>query len=560
MGVAGSARAEPAALAPRYYRDNFAQLCRAVEALYGDILHPAEQELLARWRDLPESAQCLYVRLVSRVGPWFRRSKLAYAEIGDNATALGDLAAAGLLATSADIGLEELARLFTVAEWRRAFAADLPVPQPRSKADLLAAIAGLQWPDSRLLARLLEATGEQLVAPQGGDTVTLLQLLFFGNRRQGLTDFVLSDLGVARYYPYPLDRRQRLFSCREAVDEYRYWGELADAHWLLQDAGDANGLAGLAEQLLATPLRFATSERGYWKLCNRLARNLERCGELGLAAQLYACSQLHPARERQVRVLESRGSCAQALQQCRQLLEKPWCEEERDAAQRILPRLLRQLGQPQPTRCRHQPRTLDLALPRAEYGVELAVARHLAADWKAVHYVENALFNSLFGLAFWEQIFAPVPGAFHNAFQSVPADMYQQGFYQRRQALLDARLAELAEADLRLQLLAALRQFQGYQCRWVSWQLLSDTLLEQVLACVPREHLLAIWQRMLFDPGENRRGFPDLIALGDTPGSYCLLEVKGPGDQLQHGQRRWLRFFDEQGIPACVARVSWADA
>lgn len=558
--MAALGRAEPATLPPRYYRDNFAQLCSAVEALYGDVLHPAEQELLARWRDLPESAQCLYVRLISRVGPWFRHSKLAYAEIGETATALDDLAAAGLLVTSGNMGLEELARLFTVAEWRRAFTAELPVPQPRSKVDLLTAIAALQWPDSRLLARFLETTGEQLVAPLGGDTVELLQLLFFGNRRQGLTDFVLSDLGVARYYPYPLDRRQRLFSCREAVDEYRYWGELADTHWLLQDAGDAEGLAGLAAQLLATPLRFATSERGYWKLCNRLARNLERSGELALAAQLYACSQLHPARERQVRVLESRGDCAQALQQCRQLLEKPWCEEERDAAQRILPRLLRQLGQTLPTRCRHQPRTLDLALPRVEYGVELAVARHLAADWKAVHYVENALFNSLFGLAFWEQIFAPVPGAFHNAFQSVPADMYQQGFYQRRQALLDARLDQLANADLRLELLAALRQYRAYQCRWVSWQLLSETLLEQVLACVPREHLLAIWQRMLFDPGENRRGFPDLIALGDTPGGYCLLEVKGPGDQLQHGQRRWLRFFAEQGIPACVARVSWDDA
>jgi hypothetical protein len=557
--MAATGRVEPTALAPRYYRDNFAQLCTAVETLYGDILHPAEQELLVRWRGLPDPAQCLYVRLVSRIGPWFRRSKLAYTEIGDNAAALEDLAAAGLLATAGDVGAEELARLFTVAEWRRAFAPDLPVAQFRSKADLLAAIGALQWPDSRLMARLLAVTGEQLVAPLAGDTVTLLQLLFFGNRHQGLTDFVLSDLGVARYYPYSLDRRQRLFSCRAAVDEYRYWGELADTHWLLQDAGDAHGLVPLAEQLLAGVPRFTTSQRAYWKLCNRLARSLERNGELALAAQLYGRSQLHPARERQVRVLENTGHCEQALQQCLQLIETPWCEEERDAAQRILPRLLRQLGQPPPPRRRDQPATLDLVLPKVEFGVERAVAGHLAADWNAVHYVENALFNGLFGLAFWEQIFAPVPGAFHNAFQSVPADMYQEGFYQRRQALLEARLAELAGADLRNELLAALGRFEGYQCRWVNWQLLSATLLEQVLTCMPREHLLAIWRRILFDPGENRRGFPDLIALGDTPGRYSLLEVKGPGDQLQHGQRRWLRFFAEQGIPACVARVSWAD-
>jgi hypothetical protein len=62
---------------------------------------------------------------------------------------------------------------------------------------------------------------------------------------------------------------------------------------------------------------------------------------------------------------------------------------------------------------------------------------------------------------------------------------------------------------------------------------------------------------MLFDPGENRRGFPDLIALGERAGDYCLIEVKGPGDALQGSQKRWLRFFDRQGIPAQVARVVW---
>jgi hypothetical protein len=64
---------------------------------------------------------------------------------------------------------------------------------------------------------------------------------------------------------------------------------------------------------------------------------------------------------------------------------------------------------------------------------------------------------------------------------------------------------------------------------------------------------------MLFDPGENRRGFPDLIALGERAGDYCLIEVKGPGDALQDSQKRWLRYFDRQGIPAQVARVEWRE-
>ena len=76
---------------------------------------------------------------------------------------------------------------------------------------------------------------------------------------------------------------------------------------------------------------------------------------------------------------------------------------------------------------------------------------------------------------------------------------------------------------------------------------------------IPATHLVATWERMLFDPGENRRGFPDLIALGETPGSYRLIEVKAPGDALQESQKRWLRFFVAHGIPASVARVAWRD-
>ena len=74
-----------------------------------------------------------------------------------------------------------------------------------------------------------------------------------------------------------------------------------------------------------------------------------------------------------------------------------------------------------------------------------------------------------------------------------------------------------------------------------------------------REHLLAVFERLLFDPRENRSGFPDLIALGDEPGDYCLVEVKGPGDTLQDSQKRWLRYFADRDIPARVAWVEWRE-
>lgn len=497
------------------------------------------------------------MRLISRVGPWFRVDRLDYPEIPDLPAALAELLEAGLLEQTACLDVDALGPLFTLPEWRRAFAAEPQLPVSASKSVLLDAIGELGLEEGALQRRL--ADGMQIVGPAGREAVEVLQLLFFGNRRQGLTDFVLSDLGVARYYPYSLDRSRRLFAERAALDEYRHIGLLADTAWLLRDAGDGDGLSGLAELLLAERPRHAPSQRRYWRLLNRVARDLERHGQLALAEDLYRRSELHPARERLARVLEARSDPAAALAQIEAILESPWNEAEVDAARRMRPRLLRQLGRPGPAPRRDRFDTRDLLLPPTGERVELAAAGALAAEWQAVHYVENQLMNGLFALAFWDVIFAPVAGAFHNAFQSVPADMYEPAFRERRRELLGRRMAELCRADLRRELLATRERCEGYQCRWVNWRALGADLLDHSLTCLPPAVLLAIWERQLFDPAENRRGFPDLLALGEEPGDYQFFEVKGPGDQLQDSQRRWLRFFAREGIPAQVLRVSWRD-
>jgi hypothetical protein len=108
-------------------------------------------------------------------------------------------------------------------------------------------------------------------------------------------------------------------------------------------------------------------------------------------------------------------------------------------------------------------------------------------------------------------------------------------------------------------LVDAYHHYRDYQCRWIDWRRIDADLVERSTRIIPAAHLLAIWERILFDPRENRGGFPDLIALGATEGDYQLIEVKGPGDALQDNQKRWLRFFQAQDIPAQVAWVNWRD-
>ncbi|KPX24294.1 Uncharacterized protein ALO70_03620 [Pseudomonas amygdali pv. eriobotryae] len=175
-----------------------------------------------------------------------------------------------------------------------------------------------------------------------------------------------------------------------------------------------------------------------------------------------------------------------------------------------------------------------------------------------MHYVENALINSLFGLLCWKAIFAPLPGAFFHPFHSAPSDLYSPDFHQRRVALFDACLMQLESGEY----LATIREhFQskfGLQSPFVFWAALTPQLLEQALRCLPAEHLRHWFRRLLQDVKANRTGMPDLIQFFPEQRRYRMIEVKGPGDRLQDNQLRWLDFCAEHGMPVEVCYVQWA--
>ena len=357
-----------------------------------------------------------------------------------------------------------------------------------------------------------------------------------------------------------MDREQRLFNSREAVDEYLLCGEYSEAFYELQEAADPEGMFVLARAMLGREILFESSHRRWQRVCIRVARDLERYGEKELALKLYSACHIHPARERRARILEARKSWTQAIALCGEIEREPWCEAELEAAHRIARRALRNTGGQAVRVPRDRFEEIQLVIAPRSGSVEEDAARCLSADWTSVHYVENQLMNTLFGLAFWEQIFSPVPGAFHNPYQGVPADMYDGTFRLRRAGQPKERLEALRDMDLRTELAEARRRFGGYQCHWVDWVGVSDEIQDSALRIIPSEHLFAIWERQLFDPGENRSGFPDLIAFGERPGDYCMIEVKGPGDRLQDNQKRWLRYFADHEIPAKVAWVEWDNA
>lgn len=556
--VAASApRALPPALTPIYYLENFRTILHTVAHRYLDLLEPEERRFLREFQTLPEPAQALQVRLYSRQGPLIRSDRLRYAEIPDQPLWLQRLENNGWLRRNPEVDRDILLHRLSRAEILDWLLPERPDLKRLGRAELLARVT---LSPGEILARLPFAYLE----PLRRDVVQVLVDLFFGNRYQDLSTFVVSQLGHVRYPDYPLDPESRLFPNREA---YRIFAALAERkerfHALREDQdcldpdSRITALRQLADELPDLPLDDPQRVR-VDRLRNRIARELERCHARQAAHAVYETAWYPPARERLARLDFDAGDWHAGYQRCLAMVRAPRDFSEAQYAARALPRCLRRLGIPDHSSAPAIPIdlvTLPAAPPEGpERGVLPLLAQQTRPGW---HYVENWLFNALFGLCYWELLFLPVRGAFSHPFQSGPADLHDADFLPRRRACyLQLKRSLSQTADLGPRLRACWQRAHGRANPFVGWR--QDGLALVCLAAqrIPRATLLAIFDRLLVDLRQHASGFPDLIHL-PAEGGYRLLEVKGPGDQLRPNQRAWLEFFLELGMPAGVLRLEW---
>ncbi|TDV67826.1 VRR-NUC domain-containing protein [Pseudomonas sp. LP_7_YM] len=542
---------------PFYYLENFRQVLSWIGQRYDDLLVDEERLFIEGFARLPQAAQALLVRMVMRKGVLFRASKLVYPEIGDPRQAALPLLACGWVDGQPPLDLRALFALLRKDELTLCFKAH-GVRNAEKKADFLDRLLPLHehvQPLDQWFADFDEVVFGLQVMP----LCDRLRLLYFGNLYQEWSEFVLADLGIYRYEKVEFSLESRGISQRQDIDICLHLHSCRQA--LDQTLNESDQLGELATQALAirTDNPWLSMRRA--KLLFQIGQQAERRQQGLLALSVYAQSSYAGARVRRIRVLERSEQYAEAMTLLQQAQALPENDEETQHLLRIQPRLQRKLGhcavRKRPTRT---VKRLDLSVtPLPDYSVERLIQLHLAEEGSEVHYVENALINSLFGLLCWPAVFAPLPGAFFHPFHSAPSDLYSPDFYQRRAALFDECLAQLDDERY----LAVIRhhyvQKFGLQSPFVFWGTLTQDLLEQALHCLPAQHLKHWFRRLLQDIKANRTGMPDLIQFYPEQRSYRMIEVKGPGDRLQDNQLRWLDFCAEHEMPVVVCYVQWAE-
>ncbi len=543
----------PYELPAGYYLDNFEYLLRFVRDTYPHLLSPSERATIDDFFCLNQDARKLFVRLSNRKGPYFRVDRLDYPEL-DMASAFESLVGKDLL-RRVNPDSDEAAILCT----REELLAVLPV---ECKGDRKQALIARCIQDE---VNPLADNQIDVVEPQRQAELTVIKLLFFGNFRQDMTTFVLSEL-IAPYEQYALSGEAGPFPDRSVVDQLVFLQQISDISYEMIDT-DSTGelLLGLMDLMPERPLEHVPGRR-FDRVLNRVARQLERLGCLPEALALFERTNAPPSRERRARLLDKLGQPVEAKALCEEILASPLDDEESDFALKFGARISKKhdLG------WRYDPPPANSAIPQSTISLDAIALKDSAANKQGLRverlaadyfdqqghqswYVENLLFRSLFGLAFWDIIFAPVSGAFFNPFQRAPMDIHTADFYNNRQALIESRLGDIRRGSLPALVAEVYRAKRGIANQFVNWTALDESLVASALQQVPAEHFHAIFSRLVRDIKDNTSGFPDLILFSDN--GYKLVEVKGPGDKLQKNQTRWFHYFLAHDMPAEVVNV-----
>nr|WP_237150789.1 MULTISPECIES: VRR-NUC domain-containing protein [unclassified Pseudomonas] len=525
-----------------------------LEHRYADVLSVEEQRFIAEFNRLPRESRALLVRMVMRKGLHFRAGKLHYIEIGDIAIAAGPLLELGWIDEQAPLLIEELFDVLLKAEILQCLGH--AIDQPKGKKTDWLPLLSEQFPESRHFAQWCPTLDDRLFSLTIMGLCDRLRLMFFGNLYQDWSEFVLADLGIFTYEKVEFCADSRGLRSREDVDACVFLHECQQRF----EAGEEVG--AVVEQINALVLSNPWLQRRRGKLLFQIGQYCERVADFSTALGIYRECAYPGARLRLIRVLERCAEYALALELAIIAESSPESAAEQQQLLRVLPRLRRKLGGPPIKRA--GPRAmerLDLQLPRTDLAlsVEYYVQAHLAEEAAPVHYVENSLINSLFGLLCWPAIFAPLPGAFFHPFQRGPVDLLNEDFHPRRANLFQACLAELDDGRYRQTIRERYLAKWGVQSPFVFWGALTEDLLDQALDCLPAEHLKHWFNRLLLDIKANRAGMPDLIQFWPQDKTYRMIEVKGPGDRLQDNQLRWLEFCHEHQMPIAVCYVQWAE-
>lgn len=533
------------ALPVYYYHDHFNEMIRLVTEAYGPVLTAAHHSFIKRFQGLSKDAQCLLIRMINRSGRVFRPAAFNYTEIADLSRALEELSQCGhVRPLIEDDYVGFLGCLTKDIIVRCARSASLPDIRN-------------SWPKSKLIeyfiANVPFATahefccGTQFIALGDTEPIEFLLYLYFGKTKEDLKSFALRDLGILR------TNEKGNFSARftdpdEARACFHYSRVLDQLELVSEDLYRKSTEAILGGPACTTD--YAAELRG--RAAHKTGLYFEKMRETELAVQLYRAGASTDCNERLARLLFASGDKGGAEELLRRMIDDPASDDEFVFASDFYARKFDRRRTGLCTELLRASQTFsvdDAWLGNPEAGAAGVMRR----QGYEVFYAENSLWQTLFGLLFWDELFES--GQLHSGFDWMPHCLNDRSFARLFTAKIKSKLSAVASRSALPLILRTCASKWGSPNGMFLWNRIDMNAVRSLLNKADPSGIAHILRLMCENYPAMRDGFPDLMLVIDDAVSF--LEVKAEGDVIRRNQLARLRQLSNAGIPARIGHIEF---
>ncbi|MDX1517922.1 MAG: exonuclease domain-containing protein [Woeseiaceae bacterium] len=531
-----------------YYHGHFVEMLDFVERHYAHVLDTGHREFLEQFRGLSQNAQRLYVRLYNRKGRVFSSSRLNYPELGDLAPLRGELRASGWIGAPTAEHFDEVLKYLKRDVIRDVLSLTFTgLGRSMKKTDLVVFARANADPET-FVSR---ACDDRIFVQRRAGTIAYLAFLYFGRVQDGLDRFTMRDLGLVRVHEFG-DAFEPRFQERDEALEHFYFASRLHG---IEKADDFTARR-LADEAASWPEpSWPAAAKVRDKLLYRLGRHFEKSGDPERALACYSRAEAPRCTERLVRLLFQAGRRAEAKQHLERCLDDPRSDEEWLFASDLYERKFNAKRTSALTDMLRAADVIDLD-ESLSGNPERAVADHYESQGATAFRTENSLWRTLFGLLFWDELFAGSKSSLHSPFDFLPQSLNDGSFADLHADAIDARLGLLENpAALRRHLLKISTQHYGTMNGVFRWRRSVLDALHRFVEVAPAAATRRMLENLCSNYRASRYGYPDLTIIDDS--GVRFVEVKAEGDQLRRNQLLRLRQLQDAGFDAGIARVCW---
>ncbi|MBH0037641.1 VRR-NUC domain-containing protein [Pseudoalteromonas sp. SWN166] len=542
-------------LPAKYYLAHFRELIEFVTSKCMHLLEPKHSEFISKINQLDEQSQCMLARVYSRKPYLVQAQSLNYEEITSPHQAIYTLKKAGILFEPNEQHYSQLlAHLTKPALLELLSNYDEQISFKKSAAK--GALVDIAREFFKACPHELAPLYSQYVINNRSDYYEYFEFLFAGKLSGGDVNhqnrFVMRDLGLTATREGHSESLSRFETLNEAQSNYL----LNRYRLVFKNITDESDYVALGSQVLVQAAHGAIAVALKNKLLVRLYRQLKGVDSELAFSLLEGCVDDSEAQEIQIREQYRLGNKEWVKARLEAIIENPLTDDLLYFADDFLMRKFNKK-----TRSRLSAMLSDTQcvleideLYRGE--VEQGVNDYYTRQGMAVFNTENTLWQSLFGLVFWHELFVESPYPPCNEFDIYPQVLRLGNFYEAQQTQIDERLAQCQTSQALLNLVCknAAQYFEQPNglFRWHQ-ELLQP--LEALILNSPHEALITHLTNMSKHYLQLKDGYPDLMVINN--GKVHFEEVKAPGDKLRRNQLTTIDNLKNVGFEVHIAAVKW---